>query len=143
MGFGEIFLVLFIVLLFFGSKSIPTIARTLGKAMREVKTATCEIQREIRDTAGDLPSDVQKMRELNIKRHMEEAMMDDPTPQKPSLAKPAEPISNEGTIEKNMSDDAEPSKPSLAKPASPVGNEGVVEKAPSKAKPSTQDEAEA
>jgi TatA/E family protein of Tat protein translocase len=89
MGFGEIFVVLFIVLLFFGSKSIPTIARTLGKAMREVKTATGEIQREIRDTANDVTSDVQKMRELNIKRHMEEAMSDDPAPKVPSLEKPA------------------------------------------------------
>lgn len=55
--------------------------------MREVKTASGEIQREIRESAGDVTADVQQMRDFNIKRQMEQAMSDDPAP-KP-LAKPA------------------------------------------------------
>ena len=36
------------VLIFFGSKSIPSIAKTLGRAMKEVKHASAEVQSEIR-----------------------------------------------------------------------------------------------
>ena len=39
---GEIVLVMLIALLFFGSKAIPDIAKTLGKGMREFKKATNE-----------------------------------------------------------------------------------------------------
>lgn len=44
---GEILLILVVVLMLFGAKSIPDIARTLGKGIREVKNATSEIQKEI------------------------------------------------------------------------------------------------
>ena len=47
LGSGEIMLVLLFVLLFFGSKSIPDLARGLGKGMREMKDAMNSVQREI------------------------------------------------------------------------------------------------
>ena len=40
-----------VVLLFFGSKSIPTLARSLGRAMREFKEASDGIKREIEESA--------------------------------------------------------------------------------------------
>ena len=51
-GGGEIFIVLFVVLLLFGAKKIPELARGLGKGMREFKDATQEIQREIHDNVN-------------------------------------------------------------------------------------------
>ena len=54
MGGGEIVLIIFVALLFFGSKAIPDIAKTLGRAMREFQKATSEIKREINDAGGDL-----------------------------------------------------------------------------------------
>jgi sec-independent protein translocase protein TatA len=51
LGGGEIFLVLLIVILFFGSKKIPELARGLGKGMREFKDAANNIQREISESA--------------------------------------------------------------------------------------------
>jgi len=48
---GEIIVVLVIVLMLFGSDKIPTIARGLGKGMRQLKDATNEIKREITETA--------------------------------------------------------------------------------------------
>ena len=65
MGGGEIVLIIFVALLFFGSKAIPDIAKTLGKAMREFQKATNEIKREINESGGlgeeikDLKSTIQ------------------------------------------------------------------------------------
>ena len=39
LGGGEIFVILLVVLLFFGSKRIPELAKGLGKGMREFKDA--------------------------------------------------------------------------------------------------------
>ncbi len=55
---GEIVLVMILALLFFGSKAIPDIAKTLGKGMREFKKATNEIKREINDHSSGLKDDI-------------------------------------------------------------------------------------
>lgn len=47
LGFGEILVILFIVLLLFGAKRLPELARGLGQGMREFKRATSEIQDEM------------------------------------------------------------------------------------------------
>lgn len=60
MGGGEIFLILLIVIIFFGSKKIPELARGLGKGMREFKDATNSIQNEIQRTANEVASDIKK-----------------------------------------------------------------------------------
>lgn len=52
LGGGEVFLIVFVVLLFFGSKRIPELARGLGKGMREFKDATNGIQREIQQSTN-------------------------------------------------------------------------------------------
>lgn len=48
---AEIFVILVIVLMLFGADKIPTLARGLGKGMRQLKDATNEIKREITDSA--------------------------------------------------------------------------------------------
>ena len=47
-------LIILVVLLFFGSKRIPELARGLGKGMREFKNAANAVQKEIQDSAKDL-----------------------------------------------------------------------------------------
>ena len=47
-SFSEIIVVLFIVLLLFGSKKLPELARGIGRGIREFKDATGQIQQEIR-----------------------------------------------------------------------------------------------
>ena len=64
-GGGEIVLILFIVLMFFGAKSIPGIARTLGRGMREIQHASDEIKREIRTTSDNIKQDLQLGDEVN------------------------------------------------------------------------------
>ena len=46
-GGGEIFFILIVILMLFGSDKIPEIARTLGKGMAQLKNATNEIKHEI------------------------------------------------------------------------------------------------
>jgi sec-independent protein translocase protein TatA len=53
LGAGEITLILMIVLIFFGAKKIPELARGLGKGIREFKDATKEIKNEIEEGVKD------------------------------------------------------------------------------------------
>ena len=55
---GELVLVMLLALLFFGSKAIPDIAKTLGKGLREFKKATNEIQRELNAQTSDIKRDI-------------------------------------------------------------------------------------
>jgi TatA/E family protein of Tat protein translocase len=62
-GGSEIVLILLVILMFFGSKSIPGIARTMGKTMHQIKQATQDVQNEIKKSSGDMKADfdLQKM----------------------------------------------------------------------------------
>jgi sec-independent protein translocase protein TatA len=50
-GGGELVFIMFIVLMLFGSDKIPEIARTMGKAMAQLKHATNDIKHEIQKGA--------------------------------------------------------------------------------------------
>ena len=50
---GELVFVFLVVLLFFGSKSIPKIARTLGRGIRQLRDASQQIQDDIKTAAFD------------------------------------------------------------------------------------------
>jgi len=55
-GGPEVLLILMLVLLLFGSKRMPEVARGMGKAIREFKKATGGLEEELR-RAMDPPSD--------------------------------------------------------------------------------------
>ncbi len=63
LGAGEIFIIAFVALLFFGSKKIPELMRGLGKGIREFKDASNNIQREIHDSVKDVKQ-AQDLKEL-------------------------------------------------------------------------------
>jgi len=52
-GGSEMMLILFVLLLLFGAKRIPELARGLGRGIREFKDATKEIQHEIEKPLKD------------------------------------------------------------------------------------------
>jgi sec-independent protein translocase protein TatA len=52
-GSGEILLIFVVVLLLFGSKNLPSIARGLGKALEEFRRAARDVSDEI--VRGDQP----------------------------------------------------------------------------------------
>ena len=55
---SEIIVVMLVILLFFGSKSIPSIAKTVGKALYQVRNATAEIQNEIKSSSAEITKDI-------------------------------------------------------------------------------------
>ena len=54
----EIVIVALAVLLLFGSKKIPEMARGLGKGMREFRKAADDIKRELSESAPDIKKDL-------------------------------------------------------------------------------------
>lgn len=54
LGGPEVILILVVVLLLFGAKRIPDLARGLGKGIREFKDASKEIKREIDAEANSI-----------------------------------------------------------------------------------------
>jgi sec-independent protein translocase protein TatA len=52
-GSGEVLLILVVVLLLFGSKNLPSVARSLGKALEEFRRAARNVSDEI--VRGDQP----------------------------------------------------------------------------------------
>ena len=49
LGAGEIILILLVVLILFGAKKIPELAKGLGKGMSEFKKGLKEVETEIKD----------------------------------------------------------------------------------------------
>jgi Sec-independent protein translocase protein TatA len=47
-----------VVLIFFGPKSIPGIAKTLGKALFTIRNASTELQNEIKKSGMDIKKDI-------------------------------------------------------------------------------------
>jgi TatA/E family protein of Tat protein translocase len=58
LGGGEVIMIVFVILLLFGGKGIPNIARTLGKGMREFKDAASGLQKDIQQSTGGLTDQV-------------------------------------------------------------------------------------
>ena len=54
-GTGEIMLILLVVLLLFGAKKIPELARGMGRGIREFKDATKEIKNEMDNAIKEEP----------------------------------------------------------------------------------------
>ena len=78
---SEILLIMVFVLIFFGSKSIPSIAKTLGKAMKEVRHASAEVQNEIKKSGLDIKKDLNlkeiiKDTEEEISQPLDQVMTD-------------------------------------------------------------------
>ena len=75
-GGGELFFIVLVIIMLFGSKKIPELARGLGKGMREIKNATGDIQREITEGAREINAakssvDIEKQVENLIKEDKE------------------------------------------------------------------------
>ena len=69
-GTGEVVLILVFILIFFGSKSIPGLARTLGRTIRQIKDASADLQSEIKKSTNDMKG------ELNLKELIDDTKND-------------------------------------------------------------------
>lgn len=59
----EIFIVLVVVLLLFGSKKIPELAKGLGKGMSEFRKATEDIRKELDHSTNEMKKEVDSIRD--------------------------------------------------------------------------------
>ena len=55
-------MILFVYLLFFGAKGIPSLAQTLGKAMYQFRNATKDVQDEILNGATEVKKQTSALR---------------------------------------------------------------------------------
>ena len=60
LGGGEVVLILLVILLMFGGKGVPNIARALGKGIREFKDATNGIQKDVMQGTGGITNTIQE-----------------------------------------------------------------------------------
>jgi len=71
LGTGEVILILFVILLLFGSKGLPNIARTLGKGINEFKRASETVQKDILSNTAEISHQVKREIE-EVKKELEE-----------------------------------------------------------------------
>lgn len=64
-GTSELIFIMLAVLILFGADSIPSIAKTLGKGMREIRQASDEIKRDISKSANEM------RRDMNMDGHLD------------------------------------------------------------------------
>lgn len=53
LGMPEVLLIMFVLLLLFGGKKLPELARGLGKGLREFKDASNGVRKEIEDNVKE------------------------------------------------------------------------------------------
>jgi sec-independent protein translocase protein TatA len=63
MGGGEIFVIGIVILLLFGGKKLPELARGLGKGIREFKDASEGVKREIQRNINSVTTDEEEKKE--------------------------------------------------------------------------------
>ena len=55
---SEVIVIVLVVLLFFGSKSVPGIAKSLGQAIYQIRNASNDLQQEIRKSGEEMKKDL-------------------------------------------------------------------------------------
>jgi len=58
LGPWEVVIILVVVLVIFGGKKLPELARGLGQGLKEFKKATREIKDEVENTAKEIEEDL-------------------------------------------------------------------------------------
>jgi sec-independent protein translocase protein TatA len=95
MSAGEIVLILFVYLMFFGAKGIPSLAQTMGKAVYQFRNAAKDVQSEIMQSANDIRKEASSIRldQMDIEEEHPTNERPRPIPQKRDIPSqnPAEP----------------------------------------------------
>ena len=60
---GELFLILLVVLIFFGADKIPEFTRMMGKGVREFRKATDDIKREFQESSSGMVDEIMSVRD--------------------------------------------------------------------------------
>lgn len=129
-GTGEVLLILVFILIFFGSKSIPGLARTMGRTIRQIKDASNDLQSEIRKSSNELKGDL-NLKEIiddtarDIQRPLDQyaADIEDVMKRKPTNSLPKQKVSKPAAPSEPLADAATPKMdtpvPPVVKPKQP------------------------
>jgi sec-independent protein translocase protein TatA len=82
LGMGQVIIILLVILLFFGSKKLPDLAKGLGQGIKEFKKATRDIQDEVSRAANAPDEPVSRPAPLDKPR---------PAPTETAAAEPEKP----------------------------------------------------
>lgn len=135
-GTGEVVLILVFILIFFGSKSIPGLARTLGRTIRQIKDASADLQSEIKKSSQELKGDL-NLQELiddtkrDIQRPLDQyaADIEDVMKRKPTHSQPQQRKITPPPSEKTT--DSLESKPATPAPSAPAPEQPSAPQTPS------------
>lgn len=92
-GFQEMLLILVVVLIFFGPKRLPDLAKNLGKGLAEFKKASEEVKKSIDDAMKEEPAVAEGATEETAKAESA-VRAPSPTPVTPEL-----PFDNKGSTD--------------------------------------------
>ena len=119
LGISELLAIFVVVLVFFGPKRMPEVARSLGSAMREFRRSLNQIQRELEE--ADPMSELRKETKSILSQLPEQvrpAMADSPAPQRTT--------ESQGAAVRDKEPESEPeqgSGPSVEAPPTEPGSE--------------------
>lgn len=102
LGGTELMVILGAVLLLFGPKKLPELARGLGKGIREFKKASSEVTEELQRTMDEPPAPTAKF-------PPEGSPVEHSIPH--MLEEPSSPVSEHSSAEHSVPQPAEPSQP--------------------------------
>ena len=77
LSFGEIFVIFLVIMIFFGPKKIPRIARELGQGLRKMRGAVDDIKQEIMKETEDNPVSEIKNEIDKVKQEAANLMQDE------------------------------------------------------------------
>ena len=60
LGGGELFIIVLVIIMLFGSDKLPGLAKSLGKGIREINHAKAQIQNEIQNHTGGFREEMEK-----------------------------------------------------------------------------------
>jgi sec-independent protein translocase protein TatA len=80
LGGGEVILVLAVVLVLFGAKKIPELAKGLGQGIKEFKKATREVTDEVSAAMEEQPSPPKRLPPNNPPAETQPTVAQSPTP---------------------------------------------------------------
>jgi sec-independent protein translocase protein TatB len=79
-GTQELIIIFIVALLVFGPKKLPELARTLGKGVRELKSAMQGIKDNIDDVEKDIKKDIDITKDLNITKDIKKKIKENVFP---------------------------------------------------------------
>jgi len=116
---SEVLLILVFILIFFGSKSIPSIAKTFGKTIYQVRQASSELQNEIKKSGLDIKKD------LNIREQIQDLTEDIQRPLDQQMVEMENIVNYNPPAKNNIPENITPS-PKIEKTSAPKDEEVKV-----------------